>query len=272
MNLYNVGLGLQRRGIVWMTGYILYRLLAYAQQVMKHFLIRLELRMHYVGDGAISSDAQSLEETRNAWDTYDWSKRGEEWTNDVTQYKIISPSAWKRLLVQKMMDPYLTRKQVILEIGSGAGRWSSLLVRRASKLLLVDVSKKALQLCRIRFRRYRNVVYRLVSDQSLSSIRESSVDFIWSYDVFVHLSPNVIAAYLASFRRVLAPGGIAVIHHAGSQTPSHLREQCLRSWMTADFFTALVRRNGLSVITQDVTISHFPGDVVTVFTNPIESQ
>lgn len=272
MNINKVRNGLPRHGFVWVIGYGLYRLLFHVQQVIKRFLIRRELRMHYVGDGSIISEGLSLEEARTAWDAYDWSMRGEEWTNDVTKYKNISPTVWRRSLVQKVMNPYLTRKQVILEIGSGAGRWSSLLVRRASKLILVEVSKKAMQLCRARFRRRRNVVYLLVSDLLLMDVSESSVDFIWSYDVFVHLNPNMIASYLHAMKRVLAPGGVAVIHHAGTYVNDTVRIVGVRSWMTAEFFAALVRRSGLKLVTQDVTISHFPGDVVTVFTKPIESQ
>ena len=44
---------------------------------------------------------------------------------------------------------------------------------------------------------------------------DADVDYLWSYDCFVHIGPEDTAGYLRDIHRVLKPGGEAVIHHAG---------------------------------------------------------
>jgi cyclopropane fatty-acyl-phospholipid synthase-like methyltransferase len=42
----------------------------------------------------------------------------------------------------------------------------------------------------------------------------SSVDYIFSFGVFVHLERHLIEAYLASMREILAPGGMVVLQYS----------------------------------------------------------
>jgi SAM-dependent methyltransferase len=59
-----------------------------------------------------------------------------------------------------------------------------------------------------------NVAYHRTSGWSLGLLEPDSIDFIWSFDSFVHMDAPVIRGFLSEFGRVLAPGGTAVIHHA----------------------------------------------------------
>jgi 2-polyprenyl-3-methyl-5-hydroxy-6-metoxy-1,4-benzoquinol methylase len=142
---------------------------------------------------------------RDRWSLWDWSGGGEEWN--------ASPE-WKEALVEHVLLRWIPQDQVVLEIGAGAGRWSAVLHPRAWSLILVDVTERPLALCRERFAEAQNVEYVLSSGNKLSDIANSSVDAIWSFDVFVHVRPVDQAAYLAEVARVLTPGGVAVIHHA----------------------------------------------------------
>jgi ubiquinone/menaquinone biosynthesis C-methylase UbiE len=59
--------------------------------------------------------------------------------------------------------------------------------------------------------------------------------------VFVHINPTDIDAYLRDFRRILKPGGIGVVHHAGGSYGSHAsRVEFFRSYRYRDFFAHLV--------------------------------
>ena len=49
----------------------------------------------------------------------------------------------------------------------------------------------------------------------LNGVPSEVVDFVWSYDVFVHLDPECVQGYLREIYRVLKSGGVAVIHHPG---------------------------------------------------------
>ena len=55
--------------------------------------------------------------------------------------------------------------------------------------------------------------FRVGSGTDLSGIEDGSMDVIWSYDVFVHINRRDLASYAGEFHRVLAPGGVGIIHH-----------------------------------------------------------
>jgi cyclopropane fatty-acyl-phospholipid synthase-like methyltransferase len=45
-------------------------------------------------------------------------------------------------------------------------------------------------------------------------VPEGSIDFLFSFDCFVHLERDLIDAYLKNIWHVLKPGGNAVIHYS----------------------------------------------------------
>jgi ubiquinone/menaquinone biosynthesis C-methylase UbiE len=174
---------------------------------------------------------------REVWNTADWSHKGEKWT----------PSEeWKNALVTEVMRPLLPDDAVVLEIGPGAGRWSSVLQRYARHLILVDISERCLQICREQFAACSNVSYVLVDSPSLPGLEHESVDFVWSFDVFVHIAPADTARYLRELARVMRIGAVGVIHHPG-QARSH---GGYRSAVTAESFTAMVKDAGLHFVRQ----------------------
>ena len=173
------------------------------------------------------------------WSAYDWSGLGEEWT--------ASPE-WKHGLIKDVLAKWIPDGGVVLEIGPGAGRWSEGLLRRAAKLVLVDVSERPLELCRERFNGDTAVQYILSSGSDLPGVEDGSIDAIWSFDVFVHVAPRDQAAYLEEIARVLAPGGIAVVHHSDGRNRGQLPSR--RGWrspMSRGLFAALAVERGLQV-------------------------
>ena len=150
---------------------------------------------------------------RRYWSAYDWGGLGEEWT--------ASPE-WKRALIDEVLAKWIPENVAVLEIGPGAGRWSEALYERASCLVLVDVSERPLELCRERFNDHTRIQYILSSGSDLLGVEDGSIDAVWSFDVFVHVAPCDQAAYLEEIARVLAPGGIAVVHHADGRNRGQL--------------------------------------------------
>ena len=135
---------------------------------------------------------------------------------------------------------------VILEIGPGGGRWSEILAARARRLVLVDVTPKALELCLERLRNRSNVEYVLSTGTDLPGVADASVDAIWSFDVFVHIAPVDQAAYLREIGRVLRPGGVALIHHAHQRNRGALPSRHgWRAPMSARLFAALAQPHRL---------------------------
>jgi ubiquinone/menaquinone biosynthesis C-methylase UbiE len=138
---------------------------------------------------------------------YDWSDGGEFWTPP--------DPLWKQTILDHTLRKYLRSESSILEIGPGAGRWTAELLRfRPRRLVLVDLAPKCLELCRQRFAAHDCLEYYPTDGRSLDAVADASIDFLWSFDVFVHIEREDIEAYFDHIRRVLVPGAVGVVHYA----------------------------------------------------------
>ncbi len=194
------------------------------------------------------------------WTHYDWSRGGEEWSGGPD---------WTASVVEHVLVPHVPMGSRVLEIGPGAGRWSQYLVPRASRLLLVDVTRRCIELCQERFRECAHVEYAVNDGSDLGCIAPASIDRIWSWDVFIHVGLEEIQRYLAEFGRVLVPGGQALIQHAEAPYA--------RGWRTAvpaERMAALGREAGLDLVRQFNTWDDgcrrtpTPADLITIFARP----
>jgi|WetSurMetagenome_2_1015567.scaffolds.fasta_scaffold224434_2 hypothetical protein len=68
-----------------------------------------------------------------------------------------------------------------------------------------------------------------------------SIDFIWSFDEFVHISPEDIENYVREFKRVMILNGLGIIHHAG-ECELH---GSYRSSFTNELFNKFIKVNNL---------------------------
>lgn len=139
------------------------------------------------------------------WSNYDWSAQGEHWAH--------SPE-WKQSIVDYILLPNVPEGGVVLEIGPGAGRWTTYLADRAQRLLVVDLTSECIDLCKERFHDRTNIEYFVNDGKDLGFIEDASVDRIWSWDVFVHINQQGVRGYVEQFARILRPGGCAVLHHS----------------------------------------------------------
>lgn len=147
------------------------------------------------------------DENRRFWnDEYDWSDGGESWTPDET---------WRREVLAHTLEKHLAPGAEVLEIGPGAGRFTAeVLAASPKRLVLVDLAQRCLDLCRERFGELDFVEYHLNDGRSLDFLGDESIDFVWSFDVFVHVDADDLAAYVEQFRRIMRPGAIGILHYA----------------------------------------------------------
>jgi ubiquinone/menaquinone biosynthesis C-methylase UbiE len=227
-------------------------------------LLEIEGERGILGPAHRAWTDNSAATNREVWNDWDWSSRGEEWTES---------EEWKQGLVDDVLLRLIPAGGTVLEIGPGAGRWSVLLEPRAERLIAVDVAQAPLDAVG---QRLEGRVECIVSDgATLTGIADASVDAVWSFDVFVHIAPADQAAYLTEIARVLRPGGIAAIHHADGRNRGALPSQ--RGWrapMTAALFASLASERGFAVEEQ---IRSWSGgrygldafhDVITVLRRP----
>jgi SAM-dependent methyltransferase len=191
----------------------------------------LETRYNLPGDYSVSKNYDISEhETR-------WESANEDWT----------PSQeWKEALIDETIRQYGRQIGTYVEIGPGAGRWSEALSTRARRLFLVDISPKAIAICRQRLAGFSNVEFFVNAGTNLDFIASETVDFIFSVATFAHISPPDTDKYLGEFARVLREGGYGAIQHSGNGG-------ALGGWrsrMTGDLFATLLRSHGLTMIRQ----------------------
>ncbi|MBM3777536.1 MAG: class I SAM-dependent methyltransferase [Acidimicrobiia bacterium] len=221
-------------------------------------LVQIERRRSVVEPWSIAARRYTVADNVALWNTYDWSLRGEEWTHSED---------WKRAIVEHYIAPHVPTGGTVLEIGPGGGRWTDIIRQRSSQVVVLDVSERALSICRERFADASNIRY-VLGDGNGIPLPDASVDAIWSFDVFVHINPVNTRAYVRDFQRVLRPGGYAVIHHPDAHASVTERKQRWRSDVTDNMIQHFAAEHGLEVVVQ--TARHLrTGDLITVMRAPM---
>ncbi len=141
---------------------------------------------------------------------------GEEWNSPAVIGMASEVSDVVAHLENSLIEPFIGSVGTILEIGAGGGRFTEALARHAQLVIAGDSSPTMLRLLHERFGEETSIKPRLLNGHGLAGIDDASIDAVFSYDVFVHLSPWTTFAYLEETRRVLKPEGRAVIHHANT--------------------------------------------------------
>jgi SAM-dependent methyltransferase len=157
------------------------------------------------------------------------------------------------VVVRDYLAPYVGPDRVCLEIGPGGGRWTQFLLG-ARELILVELNPEFFEYLRGRFpEALPRMRFYPTSGYELAGIGDGSVDFAFSFGTFVHLEPEGIDAYLAELRRVLRPGGVAVIQYADKTKPRG-RENADFSDMTPARMEALAAARSLRLRAHDTTL------------------
>ena len=112
---------------------------------------------------------------------------------------------------RRFIVPYLVPGGTVLEIGAGGGRWTQYF-RCAGQLIIVEFNPESFDYLRRRFPELRFKPYQ-TRGYEMAGVPNASVDLVFTFDVFVHLEPEGIQAYLIEIERVLKPGGVAVVHY-----------------------------------------------------------
>lgn len=197
---------------------------------------------------------------------YDWNEAGEEWSAPWGS----SAAQWTATIFPRIGDclPVGT----ILELAPGFGRWTHYLKDHCNELWAVDKSNDCIEACRQRFASVSHVRCVLNDGRSLSMIPNASVDFVFSFDSFVHPGREIVDAYLRQLGTKLKIGGKGFIHHSNfgeyvnsprERLPEALAKPLIKAkildWahhrnpsMTAETFRMLCERNGLQCLSQEL--------------------
>lgn len=217
-----------------------------------------------------AEEPRTEEWNRRVWDAYPWPKDGDEW--DAFARRSGTPyESWKDSLCRAFLFPHVRPGVAAMEIGPGHGRWTAVLAPRVGRLTVVDISERCLSYCKERFKDRPNIEYVLAGGGRRLEGAPEQIDFLWSFDTFVHIEEPETEAYLGHFQRVMRRGAMGVVHHPGTPSPDERRNGC-RSQMRAETWVKLLRRRKFHVVRQtdawdggDVRLN---SDAITVFVKP----
>ena len=157
---------------------------------------------------------------------------GDEWTAEDTSgggttYGLDEATIrnFSKCLSEQVLDRYLpSQSKQGLEIGPGGGRLTSLLLPRTEVLHAADPSEVMLKRLSARFQDHPALRTYVTDGMTLPPLADGSLDFVASFDVFVHFEPRLVHWYLRQIARLLKPGGIGLIHYASVISPIGWRQ------------------------------------------------
>lgn len=157
-----------------------------------------------------------------------------------------------------------------LEIAPGWGRITEYLIPVSKTLSIVDLNENCISKC---VNKFGNKIkgYYVNDGRSLTAIPNNSIDYVFSFDSFVHIHFNVFSDYIVEFSRVMKQGSYGVIHHAfffggNDNSFSNLggRANC-----DPERLNKVLEENGFEVISQDTCVVSVwfddLNDLITVF-------
>jgi SAM-dependent methyltransferase len=155
----------------------------------------------------------SIAENLDFWEVeYDWGQRGDAWSGPWGD----ASAQWYGSILPRVR--HFLPAQSVLEIAPGFGRWTQFLLDYCDELIGVDLAPKCVDACRRRFANHQNATFDANDGQSLPMVRDSSIDFAFSYDSLVHVESETLDGYLSELARVLKPEGVAFLHHSNYGT------------------------------------------------------
>jgi SAM-dependent methyltransferase len=232
----------------------------------------------------------SLETNRAWWDGSEadthWSAAGDNWSEAYGSVAL----QWYGSILPRIHR--FVPAATILEIAPGFGRWTQYLRRLASRLVVVDLSERCIESCRVRFRGATNIEYHVNDGRSLAMVADGTVDFAFSFDSLVHAELDVLEAYLRQLSTKLTPNGAAFIHHSNLGQFAHYfamldelprgrgllsrlglveaSDQKRAKTVTADRFADAAERAGLRTVSRETITwrSRRPIDCISVVAQP----
>jgi hypothetical protein len=112
----------------------------------------------------------------------------------------------------KWLRPYVNPDHAAVEIGPGGGRWTQYMLAFKT-IFAVDLHQELLDELKKRFT-LPNLRFIRNNGTDFPGIAADSIDFLFSFGVFVHLDVDIIERYLVSMRAILKKTATAVIQYS----------------------------------------------------------
>ncbi len=143
----------------------------------------------------------------------------------------------------------------VLELACGHGRHTGQILRLAGVITLVDINQSNIDACRARFEGEGHLRFICNAGNDLPGVADASQTAIFCYDAMVHFELMDVLDYLRECRRVLAPGGRALLHvsNNGENPEGHYQQnRHWRNFGNIDVVRHFADRVGLRVLSHQV--------------------
>jgi len=100
----------------------------------------------------------------------------------------------------------------VIELACGHGRHAERILEQAGEITLVDFVATNIDVCRRRFAGREGISFIVNAGNDLPGCADAAYTSLYCYDAMVHFELLDVIAYLHETRRVLQPGGRALLH------------------------------------------------------------
>eukprot|EP00949_MAST-11_sp_MAST-11-sp1_P001209 g1209.t1 len=185
--------------------------------------------LRHLNTAFVYPDAENWETNRKLWDEYakEWSQSsswvrkmasdvgtgvedlaciGEEWSDRKSLDEVMAA----------FVTPNLHDSKLVAEIGSGGGRMALRVAPHVKTLKCYDISMEMLKRAKaaVDTAGIQNVTFCLLKQPQLPASHSDAYDFIYCFDVMVHMDIHTIWRYLTGIHNLLRSGGMAFVSAA----------------------------------------------------------
>ena len=184
---------------------------------------------------------KSAENVAAPWKQSSYYEDAEKWTHIF----------WGETSLFRRLFQRLNLRSTV-ELACGHGRHAERCAPDCGSLTLVDVFEANLQECRKRLSAHSHIRYLQGNGYDFSGLESGQWTAIYCYDAMVHFSPDLVESYLKDAARILAPGGMALLHHSNHAALPNVvhygQNPHARNHMTYELFRELAQRAGLTIV------------------------
>ena len=138
-------------------------------------------------------------------------------------------AASRKEICDKLLRRFLRPEMTALDFGCGPGFLAKEVSPYVSTVIASDVSRGVIA-CAREINAARNLQYVTNGLASLDNVADATIDFVYSFAVFQHLTKEQSRAFLREFARVLKPGGSGACHTILKEVDD-ARDRPERQWM-----------------------------------------
>lgn len=152
----------------------------------------------------------------------------------------------------RFVNPYIDSYKKAIEIGPGGGRWTQFLLG-FRQLYCVDINNIMFGLLKEQFPKQENLTFIQNNGTDFPRIADNSIDYVFSFGVFVHLEPLYIYDYLLNLKPKLKQGANVILQYS-DKTKKQAQNNQGFALNKPDIMRAMITYLGYSILEEDLEL------------------